>query len=249
MSTDEKDQSIYNQLTFSGLSKCKAFTPMTIKPNMCTECMKLMTNHSKEAVEIKYVLDAIEYDQKNLNIPSIVLPRDENKKVGALLLGGYLCVVSLKEKSKQATHVVNTALGLEIFGPKYVKAVTSLKESGIKFINLDWVDNEGQLIDKDLQTAIEFIDVARSQGGDVLVHCAQGKSRSSTVVVAYLMAKSMYPDVETALKYTQEKRKMAEPNPGFMTKLKSWQESSTFQSLKVSLSSNSGISVIKRSET
>jgi len=229
-STDEKDQ---------GTSSCPAFKPHMAKANSCTECMKLLSSHRKEAVEEKYIASAIEYDQKNLNVPSVVLPREGDGKIGALLLGGFHTVMSLKEKSKQVTHVVNTARGLQIFG-LYTEAVTSLKEAGIKFLNLDWDDSETQDIDKDLKRALEFIEEGRLQGGDVLVHCAQGKSRSATVVVAYIMAKSsLYSTVATALKYTQEKRKMAEPNPGFMRKLNLWQESANFRSLRGSASSSS----------
>ena len=54
--------------------------------------------------------------------------------------------------------------------------------------------------------------------GNVLVHCAQGKSRSSTIVVAYVMA-SMKLSWEKALEYVQERRKMAQPNPGFLKRL------------------------------
>jgi len=142
----------------------------------------------------------------------------------------------LQQESKKVTHVLNTAKGLEIF-PIYIKEVASLTESGIKFLNLNWIDNEGQKInDSDLQTAIEFIEAARLTGGDVLVHCAQGKSRSSTVVLAYLMAKSLCSDTDSALKFTQERRKMAEPNPGFMSKLKLWRESSSFRPITSSSS-------------
>ena len=34
-----------------------------------------------------------------------------------------------------------------------------------------------------------FIHAARSEGGSVLVHCYQGKSRSACAVVQYLMTK------------------------------------------------------------
>ena len=46
----------------------------------------------------------------------------------------------------------------------------------------------------------------------------QGKSRSSTIVVAYVMAFLSLPH-DQALEFVQEKRKMAQPNPGFLTLL------------------------------
>ena len=70
--------------------------------------------------------------------------------------------------------------------------------------------------------------------GAVLVHCAMGKSRSVTAVVAYLLWK--YPHrfgkadsaatgqqaVAQALQWVRETRPVAEPNDGFMRQLELW---------------------------
>ncbi|KAJ4407808.1 tyrosine protein phosphatase yvh1 [Gnomoniopsis sp. IMI 355080] len=76
--------------------------------------------------------------------------------------------------------------------------------------------------------------------GVVFVHCAMGKSRSVTAVVAYLLWKypqrygltpsnSVRPDQETAqaavqaaLDWVRKTRSIAEPNPGFMKQLEMW---------------------------
>ncbi|KAF3765345.1 hypothetical protein M406DRAFT_37646 [Cryphonectria parasitica EP155] len=79
-----------------------------------------------------------------------------------------------------------------------------------------------------------------AQPGAVFVHCAMGKSRSVTAVVAYLLWKyphrygltpgnSKRPDEETArtavqaaLDWVRKTREIAEPNPGFMKQLELW---------------------------
>ena len=55
-------------------------------------------------------------------------------------------------------------------------------------------------------------------GGGVFVHCAMGKSRSATSVVAYLMWKYGYGR-DYALALVCEVRPVCSPNPGFMEQL------------------------------
>src|SRR3989338_6143887 len=52
---------------------------------------------------------------------------------------------------------------------------------------------------------IERIELAKAQGGAVLVHCAAGKSRSAALVIAYLM-KSRQWDFATALSHVRARR-------------------------------------------
>ena len=48
-------------------------------------------------------------------------------------------------------------------------------------------DNSAQDIKKYFVDAIDFIHNARLNGGNVLVHCLAGISRSTTLVIAYIM--------------------------------------------------------------
>lgn len=61
---------------------------------------------------------------------------------------------------------------------------------------------------------------AEEKGG-VFVHCAMGKSRSATLVVAYLMWKYGL-DVAPALEQLCEGRPVCDPNPGFKEQLEVW---------------------------
>jgi len=72
----------------------------------------------------------------------------------------------------------------------------------------------------------EFIQNGLDTGGGVLVHCAMGKSRSATCVIAYLMHK-YHITPEEALDQIRQSRPLCEPNEGFMTQLKLYHEMQT----------------------
>jgi len=64
----------------------------------------------------------------------------------------------------------------------------------------------------------EFISGALRDSGSVLIHCAMGKSRSATILAAYLMW-SRQINHDSALGLIRQSRPFAEPNPGFMKQL------------------------------
>ena len=67
----------------------------------------------------------------------------------------------------------------------------------MRFLHLGWVDSEEQEVEEQaLLGACRFIHEARRAGDGVLVHCAQGKSRSATVVTAYVAALHALPVTE-----------------------------------------------------
>lgn len=80
---------------------------------------------------------------------------------------------------------------------------------------------------KEVATIEETNDISRDikdeGAGGVFVHCAMGKSRSATLVVAYLMWK-YHLDAGTALAQLCEGRPVCDPNPGFKEQLLVWQQ-------------------------
>lgn len=75
-----------------------------------------------------------------------------------------------------------------------------------------------------------FIANALSSEGKVLVHCHEGISRSCSVVSAYMMQKyGMSP--KEALAYVKSKRKVANPNLGFVQQLNEYARDQLGQNL------------------
>lgn len=70
-----------------------------------------------------------------------------------------------------------------------------------------------------LHTVVREVDNLRIRG--VYVHCAEGKSRSGMVVVAYVMMVKRI-NLDEALAFVQSKRSIVQPNPSFMTGLRGW---------------------------
>jgi len=69
---------------------------------------------------------------------------------------------------------------------------------------------------------VRFIhDALASDSGAVFVHCAMGKSRSATLVCAYLIWKNAASPAQ-ALEQLCEGRPICEPNVGFAEQLEVW---------------------------
>lgn len=230
------NQALLSQIHLSGESRCFKFQPHPLKPNICTACNKLINKHSADSIaNDECVLKALEYSQEKEKVPTCVIEAAAGK--GALYHGGFKAVMNVKFLQKESIkHVVNTARGLEVFGPKYTAAVEQVKtELSCTFLELDWDDSQQfDIPDDDLVKCVQFVHAAISKGHSVLVHCAQGKSRSAVAVIAYVMA-SQGVTFEEAAELVKEKRKMAEPNPSFAMKLKRFQKSEALRTLRAEM--------------
>ncbi|XP_076335201.1 dual specificity protein phosphatase 22-like isoform X2 [Tachypleus tridentatus] len=69
----------------------------------------------------------------------------------------------------------------------------------------------------------DFIHKARTNGGNVLVHCLAGVSRSVTIAVAYVMSVTSL-SYRDALKVIRGARSVANPNFGFQKQLSDFEQ-------------------------
>ena len=130
----------------------------------------------------------------------------------SLFLTNWRGVEQLAEMQKLGiTHVLNVNGGEE--DNKYV--------GSFEYMNIDDVtDDEDQAmkLKGHFEAANTFIDAAVAGGGKAVVHCAAGISRSTTIVLAYLMH---HHGISLLDAFTQvySSRRVVWPNNGFMARL------------------------------
>eukprot|EP00948_MAST-09A_sp_MAST-9A-sp1_P004001 g4001.t1 len=106
------------------------------------------------------------------------------------------------------THVVAAGFGLTTYFPKLFQYHT---------IPIKDTAEAGVAMARALPKAVSFISQAINQSnGAVLVHCFAGKSRSATIVTAYLMVTRNWTMVK-ALDFLRTKRSVVQPNLSFIS--------------------------------
>ncbi|KAL8179760.1 UNVERIFIED_CONTAM: hypothetical protein K2H54_072397 [Gekko kuhli] len=86
-------------------------------------------------------------------------------------------------------------------------------------------------IKKHFKECIRFIHSCRLRGGNCLVHCLAGISRSTTIVLVYVMAVTQL-DWREALEAVKAVRPVANPNPGFRQQLEEYGKSKSAQKIR-----------------
>uniref|UniRef100_A0A0D9V1A3 Uncharacterized protein n=1 Tax=Leersia perrieri TaxID=77586 RepID=A0A0D9V1A3_9ORYZ len=116
-------------------------------------------------------------------------------------------------KSLNITHILIVARSLNPAFP-----------AEFNYKKIEVLDSPDIDLAKHFDECFSFIDESISTGGNVLVHCFAGRSRSVTIVVAYLMKKHQM-SLENALSLVRSKRPQVAPNEGFMSQLENFEKS------------------------
>jgi len=96
---------------------------------------------------------------------------------------------------------------------------TNVTALGVGYLPVNVQDVESEPISDYFESVTDWIDVAvKGRRRPVLVHCRAGISRSTTLVVAYLMMKQGIPLLD-AVRMVASSRPIVRPNDGFIAQL------------------------------
>jgi predicted protein tyrosine phosphatase len=113
------------------------------------------------------------------------------------------------------THVLNCA------GPQCPNHHAA--DPAFTYLRLNLYDHASEDILWFVYPALDFIAAARAAGGRVLLHCAQGVSRSCSLAIAWLMH-AEGASYQEAYAKTRASRGVCAPNPSFICGLLEWQK-------------------------
>jgi len=126
-----------------------------------------------------------------------------------LYLGTYANACDMRELRKmKINYILNCA---------YECSNKNLSKE-MKHLHLKIKDYDDFNIIDYFEKSNEFINKCKNEGGKILIHCKFGISRSSTLVIAFLVKYKKFT-VDKALEFVREKRNIIYPNYGFMNQL------------------------------
>jgi len=98
------------------------------------------------------------------------------------------------------------------------KKAENVYEERINYMRIKVDDQEWEPISISFQRAVQFIKKCKEDGLNVFVHCMEGRSRSATIVLAYLMVEEKM-DLLSAYEEVLRCRSCIRPNIGFWEQL------------------------------
>jgi hypothetical protein len=131
--------------------------------------------------------------------------------INGLYIGSIDSTYDIKTlKMLGITHIISVLPG---FIPPY--------PNDFKYMIINAMDDENTNLDMVFEDSNKFIDDAVENIGNILVHCMMGKSRSATIVGAYLI-NTFAMNVDEVLSLLKKKRNIIQPNKYFEQQLRKY---------------------------
>lgn len=135
-----------------------------------------------------------------------------NEIVPRLYLGD-ICVATNKQEISRLGITDMITIEIKPLSPG------DLAPSVKRYLYINVMDHSKQDIMSHFETSNEFIETAlKVPSNKVYVHCVAGISRSASLVIAYIM-KTRLMDYYEAFEMVKEKRRVVDPNEGFVRQL------------------------------
>ena len=133
---------------------------------------------------------------------------EANEILNGIYIGNINSVYDFnKLKELEITHIISVLAG---FNPPFQK--------DFKYLVLNALDTTNTDISKNFKSTNNFIDDAIQNNSKVLIHCMAGRSRSVTILAAYIISTYGFP-VEKTLDFIKNKRNIIDPNDSFKNQL------------------------------
>lgn len=140
------------------------------------------------------------------NCPSQILPH--------LFLGGFDAARKSVTNKHKIMNVINLCCG----------KTETIEEQGRVYMKIAADDSPDYDLSPYFDSTFEFIDNAIENNRNVLVHCMAGVSRSTTIVIAYLIRKHPGLTLTQADQFVFRRRPFTNPNSGFITQLQAYEQ-------------------------
>lgn len=145
---------------------------------------------------------------------------EANEIMKGIYLGNINSVYDIEKlKSVGITHVISVIGG---FIPPYPEDFNYLVINALDTSNTDLFEN--------FESTNDFIDDAMMENSNILIHCQAGRSRSVTILAAYII-KTFGLDVKTTIDIIKNKRNIIEPNKYFINQLERYYNSLRYENL------------------
>lgn len=146
---------------------------------------------------------------------------DRVPRAGNLYIGGLYALYQPNVTDEVGITHVLSVIDFDFYEVR--DSTKFLKSKNYQHLMIRIEDDPNEDLLQHFERMNTFLDTGLSGNGGAFVHCAMGKSRSATAVVAYLMWKYGVTRDE-GLNQVCEGRPVASPNPGFMEQLSLYEQ-------------------------